>query len=504
MSLPRWMEPLLDAAQMRATDEWAIKTKGVPSLDLMERAGEGLARVIAQRAPAGRIAVVCGKGNNGGDGLVAARLLRGAGRDVEVLTVWALEHLQGDAAKQLERLPGDAPVPFEAERLDRAHVLVDALLGTGSAGAPREPAAGVIEAMNAAKAPVVAADIPSGVDASTGQVDGAAVRAVATATFHRAKPGLWIRPGKGYAGDVEVIEIGIPRGAPVKPELGLITDGVLADVPRRGAESTKFTSGNVFVIGGSGGLTGAPVMSALAAMRSGAGYVTVGAPRELEAPFSVRLLEAMFFGLPSDDRTLSPDAVEPALKAIRRADAVVLGPGLGRTEGAQAFAREMFERIDVPLVIDADGLNALAGVFPEDLPQRRWPTVLTPHAGELGRLLGVESEEVERQRLHHAREAAAESRAIVVLKGDDTLVCSPNGRVAISRGAAPALATAGTGDVLSGLTGAMLAKGLPPAHAACAAVFAHVRAGRLAAEPHGPDGVIASDVIGLLPAALAL
>jgi NAD(P)H-hydrate epimerase len=286
--------------------------------------------------------------------------------------------------------------------------------------------------------------------------------------------------------------------------MGLITDGVLADVPRRGAESTKFTSGNVFVIGGSGGLTGAPTMAALAAMRAGAGYVTVGAPRELEAPFSVRLLEAMFVGLPSDDRTLSAEAVEPALKAIRRADAVVLGPGLGRTEGAQAFAREMFERIDVPLVIDADGLNALAGVFPEDLPQRRWPTVLTPHAGELGRLLDVESSEVERARLHHARAAAAASRAIVVLKGDDTLVCSPNGRVAISRGGAPALATAGTGDVLSGVTGALLGKGLPAAHAACAAVFAHVRAGRLAAGPYGPDSVIASDVIQHLPGAFAV
>ncbi|HET8758302.1 MAG TPA: NAD(P)H-hydrate dehydratase [Solirubrobacteraceae bacterium] len=497
------MQPLLDAAQMRATDEWAIETKGVPSLDLMERAGEGLARVIAQRAPAGRIAIVCGKGNNGGDGLVAARLLRGAGRDVEVLAVWSTDSLRGDAAEQLERLPGEPPAPFAAERLDGAQLLVDALLGTGASGAPRDPAAAVIEAMNAAKAPVVAADIPSGVDASTGEVPGSAVRAVATGTFHRAKPGLWIRPGKAHAGDVEVIEIGIPRGAPAKPDMGLVADGVLADIPRRGTESTKFTSGNVFVIGGSHGLTGAPTMAALAAMRSGAGYVTVGAPAQLEATFSVRLLEAMMVGLPAADGALSAEAVEPALKAIRRADAVVLGPGLGRTESAQAFAREMFERIDVPLVIDADGLNALAGVFPEDLPQRRWPTVLTPHAGELGRLLDVESSEVERQRLHHARAAAAQSRAIVVLKGDDTLVCSPNGRVAISRGGAPALATAGTGDVLSGLTGAMLAKGLPPAHAACAAVFAHVRAGRLAAAPHGPDGVIASDVIEHLPAALA-
>jgi hydroxyethylthiazole kinase-like uncharacterized protein yjeF len=498
------MEPLLDANEMRSVDGWAIETKGVPSLDLMERAGEGLARVIAQWAPAGRVAVVCGKGNNGGDGLVAARLLRQSGREVEVLAVWPAEWLQGDAQEQVRRLPGDPPAVFDAARLDGAHVLVDAVLGTGSTGAPREPAADVIEAMNAAKAPIVAADIPSGVDASTGEVAGAAIRAVATATFHRAKPGLWIRPGKGHAGEVEVIDIGIPRGAPAKPELGLIGDGVLADVPRRSSESTKFSSGNVFVIGGSDGLTGAPTMAALAAMRAGAGYVTVGAPAHLEATFSVRLLEAMMIGLPSEDGALTAEAVEPALKAIRRADAVVLGPGLGRTLGAQAFAREMFERIDVPLVIDADGLNALAGVFPEDLPQRRWPTILTPHAGELGRLLDVESGAVEAHRLEHARAAAATSRAIVVLKGDDTLVCSPNGRVAISRGGAPALATAGTGDVLSGVTGAMLAKRLPSAHAACAAVFAHLRAGRLAAAPHGPDGVIASDVIEHLPAALSV
>jgi ADP-dependent NAD(P)H-hydrate dehydratase / NAD(P)H-hydrate epimerase len=496
------MEPLLTAEEMRAVDAWAIETKGVPSLDLMERAGEGLAHVIAAGAPAGRIAIVCGKGNNGGDGLVAARLLRAAGREVDVLAVWGLEAMQGDAQEQLRRLPGPAPVPFERERLDQADAIVDALLGTGSTGAPRDPAAGVIEAINAATAAVVAADVPSGVDASTGEAPGPAIRAAVTATFHRAKPGLWIHPGKALAGDVHVIDIGIPRGGRSKPEVGLIGDSVLEEIPRRGTDSTKFSSGTVVVIGGSAGLTGAPTMSAMAAMRAGAGYVTVGAPATLQAAFSLRLLEAMTFGLPEHEGALTAEAVEPALQAIRRADAVVLGPGLSRREGAQAFAREMFERIDVPLVIDADGLNALAGVFPEDLPQRRWPTVLTPHAGELGRLLDVESAEIAGSRLAHAREAAARSHAIVVLKGDDTLVVAPTGRVAISRGGAPALATAGTGDVLSGVIGAMLAKGLPPAHAACAAVFAHVRAGQLAAAPHGPDGVIASDVIQALPAAL--
>ncbi len=502
MSLPRWLDPLLDAEQMRETDAWAIETGAASSLELMERAGEGLADAVSRHAPAGRVAVVCGKGNNGGDGLVAARLLRKAGRQVDVLLVWPAEWLQDDSKEMLRRLGGAEPQPFDEAALKGVHVIVDAVLGTGFQGAPREPVDKVIAAVNAAKARVIAADVPSGVNASTGEVEGDAIRAVATTTFHRGKPGLWIAPGKEYAGTVDVIDIGIPRGGPAKAEVGVINGGVLREMPRRGSASTKFSSGNVFILGGASGLTGAPSMSALAAMRAGAGYVTVGAPASLELSFTVRLLEAMMVGLPETDGALSREAVGPALKAIDRADAVVLGPGLSKARGAREFALELFERVDVPLVIDADGLNALQGCFPEDLPQRPWPTVLTPHAGELGRLLGVDSSEISAHRLESAREAAAKARAFVVLKGDDTLVVSPGGRVAISRGGAPALATAGTGDVLAGVIGAMLAKGLPPAHAACAGVYAHVRAGQIAAGPHGPDGVIASDVIHALPGAL--
>src|SRR3954467_14729763 len=504
MSLPRWMEPLLEAGESRELDRWAINEKQIAAEELMERAGEGLADVVARRAPAGRIAIVCGKGNNGGDGVVAARLLRAAGREVEVLCVWPPEWMGEDAQKQLKKLPGPGPVSFEAGRLNKAHVIVDALLGTGSSGSPRSPADKVIEDMEAARAPVVACDIPSGVDASTGEVSGPAVHCVATATFHRAKLGLWVRPGKEYAGDIEEIEIGIPRGGPAQPEAGLIGAGVLRDMPRRTQGSTKFSSGNVFIIGGSSGLTGAPSMAALAAMRAGAGYVTVGAPKSLELSFTVRLMEAMMVGLPEDgDGHLDAAAAEPVLKAIGRADAVVLGPGLSKDPDAQALARSIVPRIDLPLVIDADGLNALAGHVDEVLPQRRWPTILTPHAGELGRLLEVDSKDVERSRLRHAREAAARSHAFLVLKGDDTARAHPSGRVAISRGRAPGLATAGTGDVLSGVIGAMLAKGMPVAQAACASVYAHVRAGQIVAAPHGPDGVIASDVINALPAALS-
>jgi hydroxyethylthiazole kinase-like uncharacterized protein yjeF len=497
MTLPPWLEPLLDAEQMRATDAWAIETRGIPGAELMERAGEGLARVVAARAPAGRIAVVCGKGNNGGDGLVAARLLRAAGRDVEVLAVWPLD--EGD--EQVRRLPGAPPVEFDPAQLAAADAIVDAVLGTGFSGEPRDPVGAVIEAMNAAAAPVIAADVPSGVDASTGEIAGTAVRAAATATFHLAKPGLFVHPGKAHAGAVEVIDIGIPPGGPGRADAGLIEDAVLGEIPRRGPASTKFTSGNVFVIGGSSGLTGAPTMAALAAQRSGAGYVTVAAPASLEVMFGTRLLEAMMVGLPEADGALAMESAERALEAIRRADAVVLGPGFSKREGAQELARALTERIEVPLVLDADGLNAHAGRI-DAVARRRAPTVLTPHAGELGRLLGVESAEVERRRLHHARAAARTANAIVVLKGDDTLVASPDGRVAISRGNAPALATAGTGDVLSGVIGALLAKRMAPDVAACAGVDAHLRAGQLAAAPHGADTVIAGDVIRCLPPAL--
>ena len=502
MSAPHWLEPLPDARLMRATDEWAIETKQIASLELMERAGEGLAGVVAEHVPAGRIAVVCGKGNNGGDGYVAARLLRLAGREVDVLALWAERWLSEDARTMRARLPGAPPVEYDATRLARAHGIVDALLGTGTTGVPKQPVAGAIEDLNRAQGRVVAADIPSGVDASTGEVAGAAVRATATATFHRGKPGLWIAPGKAHAGAVSVIDIGIPRGAPGDADVGLIAGGVLRALPRRGVDSTKFSSGNVVIVGGSRGLTGAPSMSALAAMRAGAGYVTVAAPASLEVAFAARLLEVMFVGLPEDDGAVSADAVEATLTAAGRADAVVLGPGIGRGQGARDLVADLAARIDVPLVIDADGLNALAGRL-ADLRQRRWPTVLTPHAGELGRLLDVESAEVGRARMHHARAAAAQAQALVVLKGDDTLVAAPSGRVAVSRGGAPALATAGTGDVLAGVTGALLAKRLSPAHAACAAVYLHLRAGQLAAAPHGPDGVIASDVIAALPEALS-
>ncbi len=499
-ALPDWLDPLPDAEAMRATDAWAIEERGVPSLELMERAGGGLAELVDDVGRSGPIVVVCGGGNNGGDGFVAARLLRHAGREVRVATTVELDAFRGDAKANLDRLPGDAPVPFDAALLDGAGVCVDALLGTGFSGEVREPVRGAILALNACAAPVVACDVPSGVDASTGAVEDVAVHAVATATFHRAKPGLRIAPGKQHAGDVHVVEIGIPPGEPVEPDVGLIGDRALDAIPRRGAESTKFSSGHVLVVGGSTGLTGAPCMAAEAAMRAGAGYVTCCVPASLNLVFETRLLEAMTIPLPDGDGdgSLVGEGAERVLEeAGRRGGALVVGPGLGKAGGAFALARDVAARAEVPVVLDADGLNAHAERL-EALADRGAPTILTPHGGELARLLGVESAAVNAHRLRHAREAAERAAAIVVLKGDDTIVASPDGRVAVSPGGVPALATAGTGDVLAGVVAALLAKGLDPFAAAAAGVLSHLYAGAAAAQRRSPDAVVASDVIEAL------
>ncbi|MFN2615982.1 MAG: NAD(P)H-hydrate dehydratase [Thermoleophilaceae bacterium] len=496
-----WLEPLFETGEMRAADAWAIEQQGVPSLDLMERAGLGLARVAAQLARPGRIRVVVGKGNNGGDGLVAARLLREEGREVDVLAVGELDELQGDARSNLDRLPGEPPQPFSPEALTGSGAVVDALLGTGFEGSVREPAAGAIAAINEQDAPVVACDVPSGVNASSGEVEGEAVRAQATATFHASKIGLHVSPGAEHAGRVEVVDIGIPRGAPRAEGAGLISERVLELFPARGRSGTKFASGVVVVVGGSAGLTGAPTMAARSAQRAGAGYVQVAVPEPAQQAVDLRLLEQMSRGLPDHEGAHTPEGVEAVEEMAERAGAVVLGPGLGRSKGALEFARQVARGVAVPLLIDADGLNAHAEQL-ELLREREAPTVLTPHEGELGRLLGIESDEVAGRRLGSAREAAERSGAVVLLKGDDTIVMPPEGAVAISPGGTPALATAGTGDVLSGLIGALLSKGLGAFEAAALGTLAHVRAGLAAAESWGADHVMAGDVIDRLPAGL--
>jgi NAD(P)H-hydrate epimerase len=494
---PLWLFPLPDAEAMRASDRWAIEELGIPSLELMERAGAGLAALVTEVAPDGPVAVVCGKGNNGGDGLVAARLLREQWREVRCLLIGERDELRGDAAAMAQRVETE---PFSSGALEGASVVVDAILGTGFEGAVRGAAADAIAAMDGHV--VVAADVPSGVNASTGEVEGPAVRARATATFAAAKPGLHVNPGKEHAGDVRIVDIGIPQGAPVEVRAGLIDDAVLAEVPRRRRNTTKFSSGHVVVAGGSRGLTGAPVLAANAAMRTGAGYVTCCAPASQQPILATHLLEVLTRPLPEDDGAHVVAGAEQVLEVTERGGSVIVGPGLGRTEGAQEFARRIVRQSKVPVLLDADGLNAHAERL-GDLREAGAPVVLTPHEGELGRLLGRPSDEIKAHRLASARQAAADAGAIVVLKGDDTIVARPDGFAAISLGATPALATAGTGDVLSGVIGAMLAKEMDAFTAACAGVRLHALAGqRAAARLNGPDGVVASDVIAALPLAL--
>ncbi len=509
MSSEQSGRPLFDAAGMRSTDRWAIEERRVPSLELMEAAGSALAREAERLAAAsgggGPIRIVCGKGNNGGDGFVAARLLRSAGHRVDVLLLWPGNECEGDAAVNLGRLDGDW---VEAggdvgSMLAGSAVIVDAIFGTGFSGEARDPAASAIGAIadaHGAGVAVLACDLPSGVDASSGEVAGLAVRASSTVTFHAAKLGMFVAPGKQRCGEVVVAEIGVPQGSEIRPAAWTIGVDALAKPPGRGAESTKFTSGEVLVVGGSRGMTGAACMAAMAAARGGAGYVTVGVPSSLEPIFEVKLTEEMTLGLAEVDGSLTAEAAGPLLERAERAAAVLIGPGIGRQEGTAELVRDLAPSIAAPLVIDADALNAL-GTDLELLAARTAPTILTPHAGELARLLGGDAAEVSARRVHRARAAADRAGAIVVLKGDDTIVT--DGRsIVVNELASPALATAGTGDVLGGLTAALLARGTTPFAAASAAVYAHARSGRFAAAGVGVDSVVATDVIEALPLGL--
>jgi NAD(P)H-hydrate epimerase len=481
-----WLTPLFDADGIRAVDRWAIEGQGVPSEELMEAAGTALAEAVADLAPAGPVRIVCGKGNNGGDGLVAARRLAGMGFEVETLELWS------------DGIPDDLDAWLEG-----SGAVVDAIFGTGFAGTPRGQAVAAIDAINRCGAPVVACDIASGVDASTGEVEGIAVEADLTVSFHAAKLGHFVAPGKWHTGELRVVPIGIPAGAPSEPAGGVIDPTVLGLAPKRGPRSTKFSSGQVVIAGGSRGLTGAVRMASEAAIRAGAGYATVAVPADLEAIFEQGRPEVMSVGCPGGDGCLAPASRKAVLDAFEGAAAGVFGPGLGRDPGSVELARDAILAIEAALVIDADGLNAFAGWI-DAIPAREAPTILTPHAGELGRLLDRPSEEIAAHRLASAREAARAAGAVVVLKGDDTIVTDGE-RIAVNALSAPALATAGTGDVLSGMIAALLARGLDPFAAACGGVLAHARAGRVAAERVGAaESVIAGDVIAAIPAGLKI
>jgi len=488
-----WWEPLYTAAEMRAAEE----AYPGPTLELMERAGTATAEaMLREYADARSFSVWCGGGSNGGDGLVVARALHQAGRGVEVFLLGSEGKLRGDAAENLRRAR-EVSVPFVDAPGD-SDVVVDALFGTGFSGSPRREAAERIEALNAAPAPAVAVDIPSGIDASTGEVAGAAIRAARTVTFHGRKVGLTVAPGRFHAGEVEVADIGL---APGETRARRVTREILVLVPRRGARDNKYSAGSVLVVGGSTGMTGALLLASEAAFRAGAGYVRACFPEVLDVIVEQRLVEAVKTPCPCDgEGRLVPEAADVIVEAAGRAHAVALGPGLGRSDGTKALVRDLLARLDLPVVLDADALWGLTGNL-EPVRARAATSVLTPHAGELGRLLERESSHVDAHRLDAVHAGADGAGATVLLKGPDTLVAAPGRGVLVCDLGNPGLATAGTGDVLTGIVAAFLAKGMEPELAAAAAAAAGGVAAGLAADRHGQAGMIARDVIeGLSPA----
>jgi hydroxyethylthiazole kinase-like uncharacterized protein yjeF len=485
--------PLYTADEMRAVDARAIGELGIPGAVLMERAGLAAAGEILLLGGARSAAVVCGAGNNGGDGFVVARHLHAAGWDVECLLAGDVSKLPPDARlnHDIARRLGIAIVNgVRRARLTRADVVVDALLGTGFRGAPRGAVGRAIEAMRPPIGTVVALDVPSGVDGSTGAVVGAAARADVTVCFHGRKLGTAIEPGRSAACRVVVAGIGVPREADRVTAATLLTGAeMLAAAWPKAVQGSKYTAGAVLVIGGAPGYTGAPLMSALAALRASAGVAWIAAPPEAVAALEGRVPEIMIRALPG------------ALELLERADAVALGPGLGRSDEAMALARRVAAEHRGPVVIDADGLYAFNGRLAR-LRRRPGPTVLTPHEGEMARLLGVEAGWVRANRLEAVRKAATASGCVVLLKGSDTLVADPDGRLGVSHAGPPGLATAGSGDVLTGTVAAMLAKGGDARTATCIAAEAHGLAGRRAVERRGPSGIIATDGIDALPEVL--
>jgi ADP-dependent NAD(P)H-hydrate dehydratase / NAD(P)H-hydrate epimerase len=457
-------EPLYTTAEMQAAER---RYPGSTE-ELMEHAGAQAALVALDRMPlAQRWTVVCGGGANGGDGRVLARHLQQAGKDVRIVDAKAGE-----------------------TDLGRPDAIADALFGTGFEGEPRPDAAALIEQINAAGVPVLSLDLPSGVDASTGEIAGVAVRATATVTFHARKVGLVVAPGRFHAGEVQVADIGL---APAETRDRLVTARLLRSVPLRGPEDNKYTAGHVLVVGGSRGLTGAPSLTAMAALRADAGYATLAAPESTLPVFERRLVEVVKRPLPENGGLVAADAVDAVLELAAKAQAVALGPGLGRGPGPQALVRRLLAELTLPVVVDADALFELE---PGDWPG---PRVLTPHEGELGRLLGRDSKVIAAHRLASVREAAERFGCVVLLKGADSLVAAPGRGVLVSALGLPSLATAGTGDVLTGIVAAFLAKGMEAQLATAAAAAAEQRA---SVEAPQRAGLVASDLLDALPRAL--
>ena len=502
--------------QMREYDRIAIEDYSVPGLILMENAGRGAADVVEQYSgPMGRVAIVCGGGNNGGDGFVIARHLANRGAWVTVHLVADREKLTGDAGVNMnifEQMGGEildcAAEGSLAERctqLDSMSVIVDALLGTGLTSDVRGPIAEAIEILNNAVPPKVAVDIPSGISADSGQILGAAVQAVATATFAHLKRGLLLFPGADHAGSVHVVDIGAPAQATEQAGFDglMLSEGdlMMMITPRR-ADASKEEFGHLMVMAGSQGRTGAALLCAEAAMRAGTGEVTVVSTLEGQRMIETQTREVQADHiLERSDSPLSERAIRKLHALVEGKQAIAVGPGCSTHPAAASVVTRLFSESELPIVVDADALEILAA-DPGSARDINAPLVLTPNARAMARLANLELERVLADRVGVARAQAERFNAVVVLKGAHTVISAPDGRLFINPTGNPGMACAGVGDTLTGLIGAFLAQGYPPLDAACLGVYLHGLAADHAAGEQGERGLVASDITNLIPTIL--
>jgi NAD(P)H-hydrate epimerase len=504
---------LYGAEASRRLDRHSIDTLGIPGEVLMESAGRAVAEaVLAELRPESRVLVVCGAGNNGGDGLVIARHLHGLGVPVRIALVADAKRFRGDAAVNLKHARA-VGVAFEGARwrAPSSGVIVDAIFGTGLSRAVEGSAATAVRRITAARAAhpdalrVVSVDLPSGLCADSGRVLGVAVQADVTVTVQAPKPALALEPGRSHAGRVLVARIGIVEDETAAPaDAELWTRAAAGErLPERPSSGHKGTFGHALLIAGSEGKTGAAALAAEGALRVGAGLVTIACPAGLNDILEIKCSEAMTVPVPdTSGRALAAGADASLFELAEARSAVGLGPGIGRGAETVKLVQGLAPRLRKPLVIDADGLFAFAGE-PERLAARRHPTVLTPHPGEAANLLGSSPAALNLDRPAAARTLAERSQCIVVLKGAATVIAAPDGRVCLNPTGGPALGSGGTGDVLTGLVTGLLAQGLEAFDAAATAAFVHGAAADALAAPIGDSGLIAGDLARAIPEACA-
>lgn len=514
------MQLLASADQMQGYDRKAIRSAGIPGAILMENAGRACVEVLASRIPAlsgKRVAVVCGKGNNGGDGFVIARHLLNRGCVVQVVLLGRKRDVGGDARTNLGiilrllrtyrpmltffEVPPKGPFP----RLSSPDVIIDAVLGTGFSGALRGLYAKAVDWINRQHSFVLSVDIASGVNASTGEVEERAVKADLTVTMGLAKIGHYVGRGCDQSGDVVVVDIGIPGAFMAhaqRPVQRVHSEDVRSIMPPRERTAHKYSVGKVLIVAGSRSFTGAPTLCALSALRSGVGAVVLAAPRSIAHILAKKLTEVIILGLDeTPDGTIALSAFDELAERLSWADVVVVGPGLSRNDQTDRLVQSVVSEARRPLVIDADGLNALAGNV-RLVRRRKDPTILTPHSGELARLTGESASAIERMRVESARKAARSLQSVLVLKGAPTVTARPDGTVFVNSTGNPGMATIGSGDVLTGVCAGVCAQGAAADAAAFASVYLHGLAGDLAAQRYGQRSILAGDILEHLPQAL--